>query len=152
MHPIQLPPMIKPVEDFLSRTLREKPWGKQVSRILAASLAAVDPAAAIHRAVQRNENILKTPVQKIKLDDFRNLYLLAIGKASIPMAVAAADLIPERLTRGSVLTKSIDSGIPECYQEKGLIVVSEELNKTNESYENKVERFLELEELMESFN
>jgi len=41
---------------------------------------------------------------------------------------------------------------PECYQEKGLVAVSEELSKTNEIYENKVERFLELEELVESFN
>jgi len=40
---------------------------------------------------------------------------------------------------------------PKCYEEKGLVAVSEELNSTNELYENKVERFLELEELMESF-
>ena len=40
---------------------------------------------------------------------------------------------------------------PKCYEEKGLVAVSEELNNTNELYENKVERFLELEELMESF-
>jgi len=41
---------------------------------------------------------------------------------------------------------------PECYQEKGLVALSEELNTTNKIYENKVERFLELEELVESFN
>ena len=41
---------------------------------------------------------------------------------------------------------------PECYKEKGLIAISEELNKTNETYEQKVERYLELEELIESFN
>ena len=40
---------------------------------------------------------------------------------------------------------------PKCYEEKGLVAVSEELNSTNELYEHKVERFLELEELMESF-
>ena len=41
---------------------------------------------------------------------------------------------------------------PKCYEEKGLVAVSEELNNTNMIYEEKVERFLELEELMESFN
>ena len=41
---------------------------------------------------------------------------------------------------------------PECYKEKGLIAISEKLNKTNETYEQKVERYLELEELIESFN
>jgi ATP-binding cassette subfamily F protein uup len=40
---------------------------------------------------------------------------------------------------------------PKCYEEKGLVAVSEELNNTNVLYESKVERFLELEELMESF-
>jgi len=40
---------------------------------------------------------------------------------------------------------------PKCYEEKGLVAVSEELNNTNKIYEEKVERFLELEELMESF-
>ena len=40
---------------------------------------------------------------------------------------------------------------PKCYEEKGLVTVSEELNNTNELYEKKVEKFLELEELMESF-
>ena len=40
---------------------------------------------------------------------------------------------------------------PKCYEEKGLVAVSEELDNTNTIYEEKVERFLELEELMESF-
>jgi ATP-binding cassette subfamily F protein uup len=40
---------------------------------------------------------------------------------------------------------------PQCYQEKGLIAVSDELNNTNKLYEKKVERFLELEELVENF-
>lgn len=40
---------------------------------------------------------------------------------------------------------------PKCYEEKGLIAISEELSNTNKIYEQKVERFLELEELMESF-
>ena len=39
-----------------------------------------------------------------------------------------------------------------CYEEKGLIAVSNELQKTEEVYEKKVEQFLELEELYECFN
>jgi ATP-binding cassette subfamily F protein uup len=41
---------------------------------------------------------------------------------------------------------------PECYGQKGIVVVSEELKEVEEIYEKKVERFLELEELVESFN
>ncbi len=41
---------------------------------------------------------------------------------------------------------------PECYQEKGLVAVSGELDKINKIYETKVDRFLELEEIVENFN
>jgi len=41
---------------------------------------------------------------------------------------------------------------PSCYEEKGIVAVSKELEDTEAIYEEKVERFLELEELIESFN
>ena len=41
---------------------------------------------------------------------------------------------------------------PKCYEQKGIVAVSKELEETEKSYEAKVERFLELEELVESFN
>ncbi len=41
---------------------------------------------------------------------------------------------------------------PDCYQDKGLIEISNKLNQTNQTYEIKVERFLELEEIVESYN
>ena len=41
---------------------------------------------------------------------------------------------------------------PSCYEQKGIVAVSKELEDTKEIYEQKVERFLELEELVESFN
>lgn len=41
---------------------------------------------------------------------------------------------------------------PKCYEQKGIVAMSQELEKTKELYEQKVERFLELEELIESFN
>jgi len=41
---------------------------------------------------------------------------------------------------------------PLCFEEKGLLVVSKELDDANKLYEQKVEKFLELEELVESFN
>jgi len=41
---------------------------------------------------------------------------------------------------------------PACYEEKGIVAVSKELEETEAIYEEKVERFLEIEELIESFN
>jgi len=107
--------MIKPAAAFLTKTLREKPWGRNVTRILSASLAAVDPALVLEQTFQRDGKTLVVPGQKFNLDDFENVYMLAIGKAGIPMAVAAADLIEDRLSGGIVLSKSIGSGMPGRY-------------------------------------
>ncbi|MGM0519683.1 MAG: ribosomal protection-like ABC-F family protein [Campylobacterota bacterium] len=41
---------------------------------------------------------------------------------------------------------------PECYEKEGIVAVSKKLEETEEIYEKKVEKFLELEELIESFN
>lgn len=41
---------------------------------------------------------------------------------------------------------------PNCYQEKGLTHISKELAKTNKIYDKKVERFLELEEMIEKLS
>lgn len=41
---------------------------------------------------------------------------------------------------------------PSCYEQKGIVAVSTELEEAETIYEEKVERFLELEELVESFN
>lgn len=41
---------------------------------------------------------------------------------------------------------------PACYEQKGIVAVSKELEEVEAVYEQKVERFLELEELIESFN
>ncbi len=41
---------------------------------------------------------------------------------------------------------------PECYQEKGLGNLSNELNQVEKEYEKKVERFLEIEGLIEEIN
>jgi ATP-binding cassette subfamily F protein uup len=40
---------------------------------------------------------------------------------------------------------------PECYEEKGILTVSNELEKLKKEYDTKVNRYLELEELIESF-
>jgi len=41
---------------------------------------------------------------------------------------------------------------PNCYKEKGLIELSNNLKKLEEIYDKKLERFLELEEIVENFN
>lgn len=63
------------------------------------------------------------------------------------------DSLPEEIEELELKIEQLNECVmdPECYAEKGLLVVSQELDATNKIYEEKVERFLELEELVESF-
>jgi len=62
------------------------------------------------------------------------------------------ELLPQEIESLELQIESLNECImnPKCYEEKGLVVVSEELDAANKTYEEKVERFLELEELVEN--
>ncbi len=108
--------MIKPPELFLTQSLRESPWGIPTARILAAALNAVDPAAVINRVITREKDILQIANKTYNLGDYKQIHLLAIGKAAYPMAISTADLLSERLSAGIILTKPGEHHLPERYQ------------------------------------
>lgn len=64
------------------------------------------------------------------------------------------DLLPKELEELESKLEEINNCLanPKCYEQKGIVAISKELEETKELYEVKVERFLELEELVESFN
>ncbi len=64
------------------------------------------------------------------------------------------DALPEEIEKLEKQIEEINEclGNPECYEQKGIVAVSKELEDIEAIYEQKVERFLELEELVESFN
>ena len=64
------------------------------------------------------------------------------------------DILPEELEKLELKLEEINACLmdPKCYEQKGIVAMSKELDETKEIYEAKVERFLELEELIESFN
>jgi ATP-binding cassette subfamily F protein uup len=63
------------------------------------------------------------------------------------------DNLPKEIENLESQTAKLEKCImnPDCYNQKGLIEVSAELNKINKIYEQKVERFLELDELVNLF-
>ena len=63
------------------------------------------------------------------------------------------DALPEEIEELEAKIEELNECLmnPECYQQKGLVAVSGELDEVNKIYETKVERFLELEEMQESF-
>lgn len=64
------------------------------------------------------------------------------------------DNLPKELEDLELKLEEINACLmnPKCYEQKGIVAMSQELDATKEIYETKVERFLELEELIESFN
>lgn len=64
------------------------------------------------------------------------------------------DMLPKELEDLELKLDEINACLmnPKCYEQKGIVAMSQELEKTKEIYDQKVERFLELEELIESFN
>lgn len=63
------------------------------------------------------------------------------------------DALPEEIEQLEAQIEQINACLsnPACYEQKGIVAVSQELEEVKAIYEEKVERFLELEELVESF-
>jgi len=64
------------------------------------------------------------------------------------------DILPKEIEELEEKIEEINQCLsnPECYEQRGIVAVSKALEETEAIYEVKVEKFLELEELIESFN
>lgn len=90
---------------LLTASLQSAARGKNVVEILRAALQAVEPEAAIHQHVSRQENDLLVSGKRYRLEDFRRVTLVGAGKAGAPMARAAVDILGDRLKDGLVVVK-----------------------------------------------
>ena len=71
-----------------------------------AALAAVEPGAAVRRHLHRKGDRLTIADQSYDLHDYERVFVVAGGKAALPMYAALADILADRLTAGIVVTKS----------------------------------------------
>jgi hydroxypyruvate reductase len=76
-----------------------------IERILAAALQAVDPAQAVQRSLTRRGDSLFAGGRDYDLTRFRKVRIVAVGKASAPMALAAAELLEPFFSDGIIITK-----------------------------------------------
>jgi glycerate 2-kinase len=90
---------------FWTTSFRDTPWGERITRILAAALDAVDPAAAVRRFLHRDGNLLHAGEQVYDLAKYERVFLVGVGKAGTPMARAAAEVLGDRITGGVVVVK-----------------------------------------------
>jgi glycerate 2-kinase len=75
------------------------------ARLLRSALAAVEPRAAMHRAVIREGNALQVGGESLDLGSFEHVFVIGAGKAAPAMAQGALDLLGNRLNGGVITTK-----------------------------------------------
>jgi hydroxypyruvate reductase len=77
----------------------------RVLPILEAALQAVDPYAAVRRALEREGDILRVGGRSYDLGQVGRVLVVGAGKAGAPMARAVEDVLGDRLSDGLVTVK-----------------------------------------------
>lgn len=72
-------------------------YPQHVQEIIAAALAAADPAAAVKRHMHVDGRSLTIGAINHSLDQ-GNIYVISVGKAAVPMGLAAAAALGDQLT------------------------------------------------------
>ena len=99
-------------ESFWTHSLHTASKGESITRILAAAIQAADPGDAVRRWVHREGGRLIVSGRSYDLQTFRRVALLGIGKASVPMAEALADILADHLSSALVITKHPPASLP----------------------------------------
>ncbi|HYF63821.1 MAG TPA: DUF4147 domain-containing protein [Herpetosiphonaceae bacterium] len=87
------------------------PFGPLVERIVAAALAAVEPAAAVGRALRRDGRRLGAGDRSWDLPAGGRLLVVGAGKAGLPMARAVAGIAGDLIGAGCVVVKEGHAGL-----------------------------------------
>ena len=78
-------------------------YREHISTLIQAALRAANPETAVSHHMQRNGNLLTIGKQTYDLNQGR-VFLISIGKASLPMAHAAAAILDQHLHAGIIIT------------------------------------------------
>jgi glycerate 2-kinase len=97
-------------DSFRTPTLDAHPRGAAVRRILAASVRAVEPGAAVRRFFRKDGRTLVIADEAFDLSSFRRVALLGFGKASVAMAEAVFDLLGDVISEALVISKHAPRG------------------------------------------
>ncbi len=81
-------------------------------RVLAAALAAVDPAQAVRRHVALDGEVLVVAGSRYPLTEYRRVIVVGAGKASAPMAAAVEECVGDRVPVGGVVTVRYGHAVP----------------------------------------
>lgn len=83
---------------------------RQLLEVFDAAVSAVDPFAAVVRALRVERNMLRAGGSACDLDAFDRVVIVGAGKAAAAMAAAAEQVLGDRITRGLVVVKHGTAG------------------------------------------
>jgi glycerate 2-kinase len=92
-------------ESFLTSSLRNAPQGQAITRILAASIRAVEPGTAIERFVHCSGSHLQVAGHEYDLSHYRQVNVLGFGKAALAMCSTLAGILGKHLHTGLAIPK-----------------------------------------------
>ncbi len=74
-------------------TPQDKDLRNEISLIIESVFDSADPDRAVKKYFSLHDGIIKAGDQLIDRDEYEKIYLIAIGKASIPMIQSAASIL-----------------------------------------------------------
>ncbi len=87
-----------------------------VTDIFHRTLAAIEVEPFVCQALRISDDTLTAGGTAVKLNRFSRLLVVAIGKASLPMARAAEVVLGDRITDGIVATNAVIGDVPKRLQ------------------------------------
>lgn len=84
--------------------------------IFQRTLAAIEVEAVMRQALQLSDDTLHAGTTSVNLKQYTRLFVVAIGKASVPMALATESVLGERITGGIVATNALTGAAPRRLQ------------------------------------
>jgi glycerate 2-kinase len=81
----------------------------EISLIIGSVLSSADPKKAVEKYLSLQNGIIKAGDQLIGQGEYEKIYLIAIGKASIPMIESTAFILGDAVYKGLAITKNAGS-------------------------------------------
>jgi len=97
--------IIETMKKIETTTIQNHPRGNDIAKILSSCIEAVEPGNAVRRFVKREKNLLCIADQIYNLDEFEQVTVLGLGKATQAMSLALLDLLAPHPTRGLLIPK-----------------------------------------------
>ena len=111
-------PLIPPESFENNVLLRNGRLGQDAGEIMTAALNAVDPYDCVQSHLLREGERLEINGESFDLANINRIFLVGIGKASVPMAMAVLDRIGDLVKKAMVITKDAKFLAQAGYQEK----------------------------------